>query len=100
MKRNITKHSLSVTLTLVTDIVEESNSVSSPFGPVRAGLITSQTTLPLPLMELLNSLVKQVENLPSKSYTGYDTLRKDTVTLRALHFTTAIEQGGINENWS
>ena len=96
MKRNITKHSLSVTLTLVTDTVEESNSALSPFGPVRAGLITSQTTLPLPLMELLNSLVKQVENLPSKSYTGYDTLRKDTVTLRALPYTSTIDTTGTD----
>ena len=96
MKRSITKHSLSLTLTLVTDTTQEKESVYSPFGPVRAGLITSQATLEAPLMVLLNSLVKQVENLPSKSYTGYDTLRKDTVTLRALPYTSTIDTTGTD----
>ena len=100
MKRSITKHSLSVTLTLVSDTVEESSNASSLFGPVRAGLITSQGTLGAQHTELLNYCLRSLEILQSKSYTGYAISKKDIVTLRALHFTTAIEQGGINENRS
>ena len=43
---------------------------SSPFGPVRAGLITSlRTNQDLQLTELLNSLEREVVTLHSKSYT-------------------------------
>ena len=96
MKRSITKHSLSVTLTLVTDTVEESNSVLSPFGPVRAGLITSQATLEAPLMVLLNSLVKEIETLQSKSCTDLNTLRVDTQVQPARHLRSIIDTTGIN----
>ena len=54
--------------------------VSSPFGPVKAGLITlpDRETLranqEARLMELLNSLESVVESLQYKSYTAYDTL--------------------------
>ena len=47
---------------------------SSPYGPVRAGLTTSQTTQDQRLTELLNSLENAVENLNFKSFTAYDTL--------------------------
>ena len=50
------------------------STVSSPYGPVRAGLTTSQTTQEAQLMELLNSLENVVENLNYKSFTAYDTL--------------------------
>jgi hypothetical protein len=46
----------------------------SPYGPVRAGLTTSQTTQLQQLTELLNSLENVVENLNYKSFTVYDTL--------------------------
>ena len=46
----------------------------SPYGPVRAGLTTSQTTQDQRLTELLNSLENAVENLNFKSFTAYDTL--------------------------
>jgi len=50
------------------------SSVPSPYGPVRAGLTTLQTTRDQQLTELLNSLEKTVANLNSKSSTLCDTL--------------------------
>ena len=46
----------------------------SPYGPVRAGLTTSQITNEARLTELLNSLESVVDNLNFKSFTAYDTL--------------------------
>jgi hypothetical protein len=46
----------------------------SPYGPVKAGLTTSQITQNQRLSELLNSLESVVENLNYKSFTAYDTL--------------------------
>ena len=46
----------------------------SPYGPVRAGLTTSQTTQEAQLSELLSSLESVVESLNYKSFTLYDTL--------------------------
>ena len=58
----------SVTLTSYTTGEGENPSASSPFGPVKAGLITSQRTdKEVQLLELLNSLEKKVEILVSKS---------------------------------
>jgi hypothetical protein len=58
----------SVTLTSYTTGEGESQSASSPYGPVRAGLITSQRTdKEAQLLESLNSLEKRVEILVSKS---------------------------------
>ena len=48
-------------------------SVLSPFGPVRAGLTTSQTTNDQALTELLSCLEKKVATLVSKSCTVLDT---------------------------
>ena len=56
-----------VTLTSYTSGESESKPVSSPFGPVRAGLTTSQTIQNQQLSELLNYLEKQVEILENKS---------------------------------
>jgi uncharacterized protein involved in exopolysaccharide biosynthesis len=58
----------SVTLTSYTNGESESKPVSSPFGPVRAGLTTTQRTNKVhQLSELLNYLEKQVEILENKS---------------------------------
>jgi hypothetical protein len=58
----------SVTLTSYTNGEEGNKPVSSPFGPVRAGLTTMQRTdTDHQLTELLNYLEKQVETLESKS---------------------------------
>ena len=70
----------SVTLTSYTTGEGESQSASSPYGPVRAGLITSQRIgKEVQLLELLNSLEKRVEILVSKSSKVLDT---------SLHATT------------
>jgi hypothetical protein len=65
-------------LSLVTqehlDIPRVKENALSPYGPVRAGLTTSQTTQLQQLTELLNSLENVVENLNYKSFTVYDTL--------------------------
>jgi hypothetical protein len=51
---------------------EESGSASTFFGPVRAGLTTSQrTSKEAQLSELLNSLEREVENLRSKYCEAY-----------------------------
>jgi hypothetical protein len=50
------------------------SSVPSPYGPVRAGLTTSQTTSDQQLTELLSSLENVVANLNYKSFEVYDTL--------------------------
>lgn len=96
MKRNVTRTSLSVSLTLVTDTTQEKESVYSPFGPVRAGLITSQATLEAPLMVLLNSLVKEIETLQSKSCTDLNTLRVDTQVQPARRLRSIIDTTGID----
>ncbi len=54
--------------------IKTKSNVLSPYGPVRAGLTTSQTTQEVQLMELLNSLENVVDNLNFKSFTAYDTL--------------------------
>jgi hypothetical protein len=50
---------------------EESGSVLSPYGPVKAGLTTSHRTQLAQLSELLNSLEKEVEILHSKYCEAY-----------------------------
>jgi hypothetical protein len=53
----------------------ESGSVSTHFGPVRAGLTTSPaTSKEAALSELLNSLEREVESLNSKYCEAYVTL--------------------------
>lgn len=54
---------------------EESGSASAIFGPVKAGLTTSQaTSKEAQLSELLSSLEREVENLRSKYCEAYVTL--------------------------
>ena len=84
MKRTITRSSSSVTLTLVSGGLEENEPALSPFGLVRAGLITTRTqstpteSLDLQLTELLNSLEKKVAALVCKSYEVLNTYEQDT----------------------
>ena len=67
--------------------VTRTSTVLSPFGPVRAGLITSpRTSRDLVLMELLNCLEKKVAELNSKSFTVLDTLEQGTKAMRAERF--------------
>ena len=68
----------------------------SPFGPVRAGLTTLQTTQEVPLTELLNSLESKVEMLNYKSFVVYDTLNTVIEEIRALLSPTATDEAGTN----
>jgi hypothetical protein len=68
----------------------------SPYGPVRAGLTTSQTTQSQQLSELLNSLESVVESLNYKSFTVYDTLNTAIQGVRAALSDTVIDEDGIS----
>ena len=68
-----TRHLSLVTSTHSDTTIVRSN-VDSPYGPVRAGLTTWQTTQDQQLTELLSSLENVVESLNYKSFTVYDTL--------------------------
>ena len=79
MKRTTIERSQRTTLRLVSDGVGESGSASSPFGPVRAGLITTQrTSEDQVLTELLNSLERKITELSIKSCEVLNTYLNDT----------------------
>ena len=72
----------SVTLTSYTSGESVSRRASSPFGPVKAGLTTTQRTNKVhQLSELLNYLEKQVEILENKSSKVLSTFLTDTTHL-------------------
>ena len=82
----------------LSDIRRERENALSPYGPVRAGLTTSQrTSEEVRLMELLNSLESVVDNLNFKSFTVYDTLNTAIEGVRAALLLSTIEKGGTNE---
>jgi hypothetical protein len=70
-------------------------NVSSPYGPVKAGLTTLPTTPTQQLSELLNSLESVVESLNYKSFTVYDTLTIAIQGVRAALSDTATDETGI-----
>ena len=82
------KHSVTVTKTL---------TAYSPFGPVRAGLTTSQTTNDQALTELLSCLEKKVAILVSKSCTVLDTLTTATKEMLAEPLPSTLDTGGTDE---
>jgi len=73
------------------------SNVLSPYGPVRAGLTTLQTTQEVPLTELLNSLESKVEMLNYKSFVVYDTLNTVIEEIRALLSPTVTDEAGTDE---
>ena len=81
------EHSVTVTRT---------STASSPYGPVRAGLTTSQTTSDQVLMVLLSSLEREVANLVSKSCTVLDTLTTASKEMLAEPLPSTIDTGGTN----
>lgn len=88
-------------LSLVTSVpsvtMNSKESVPSPYGPVRAGLTTSQrTNRDLQLSELLNSLEREVENRRYKSFTLYDMLNTAIEEISAVLSGTQIEEGGTD----
>ena len=72
------------------------SDVSSPYGPVKAGLTTSRTTQEARLTELLNSLESVVDSLNYKSFTVYDTLIIATENLRVALSNIATEEAGTD----
>jgi hypothetical protein len=73
------------------------SNVLSPYGPVRAGLITSRITQDRQLTELLNSLESVVHNLNYKSFTVYDTLNTVIEEIRASLSATVTEEVGTKK---
>ena len=90
-----TKHLQLVTSTHSVTTTVKSN-VLSPYGPVRAGLTTSQTTQDQQLTELLSSLESVVENLNYKSFTVYDTLNTAIEAVSAALKNTQTESAGTD----
>ena len=76
MRKIVIESSQRTTLRLVSGGKEKSGSAYSPFGPVRAGLTTTQrTNEDQVLTELLNSLERKIVELNFKSYEALNTLR-------------------------
>ena len=96
MRKDTTKNSQSATLRLVSDTPSENKDALSPFGPVRAGLISSQPTRNQQLTELLSCLEKEVETLQFKYLEACDTLLQDIVTVRAKLITGIRDITGID----
>ena len=80
----------------LSDIREDRLRALSPYGPVKAGLTTSQITQDHQLTELLNSLEKQIADLSIKSLEVLNTFLKDTKHLvkhtSSFSSTTIIEE--------
>jgi len=91
-----TRHLSLVTSTPSDTTIIRSN-VDSPFGPVRAGLTTSQITNDQQLTELLSSLEREVATLVSKSSTLCDTLNTVTQEVSAVLSSIAIDEDGTDE---
>ena len=91
-----TRHLSLVTSTHSDTTIVRSN-VDSPYGPVRVGLTTWQTTNDPVLMELLSSLEREVANLVSKSSTLCDTLSIATQEVSAALSSIAIESAGTDD---
>jgi len=87
MRSYRTRSSQSVTLTLLSGGKGESESASSPYGPVRAGLtimpdrLTTRVSQDQQLSVLLSTLEKKAEILLLKSYEVLDTYLTDTTHL-------------------
>ena len=84
----------------LSDIRRSRHRASSPYGPVRAGLTTSQITQDHQLTELLNSLESAVESLNFKSFTAYDTLATVIEEMRALLSDILTEEDGTDADGS
>ena len=91
-----TRHLSLVTSTHSVTTTVRSN-VLSPFGPVRAGLTTWQTTNDPLLTELLSSLEREVATLVSKSSTLCDMLSTATAEVSAAVSSIATDEAGTDE---
>ena len=82
MKKTVIESSHKITLRLVSDGKGESGNALSPFGPVRAGLTTTQKTSEAQaLTELLNCLEKKIAEANIKSLEVLNTFLRDTTHL-------------------
>ena len=82
MRRTVIESSHKITLRLVSGGKGESGSALSPFGPVRAGLITTRPTNEVvQLTELLNCLERKITEANIKSLEVLNTLLNDTTHL-------------------
>jgi hypothetical protein len=90
-----TRH-LSLVIHEHSDTPSVKSDVLSPYGPVRVGLTTSQTTQSQRLSELLSSLESAVENLNYKSFTAYDTLVTAIEAVRVALLPTQTEEAGTD----
>jgi len=94
-----TRH-LSLVTSMPSDTTIVRSNVLSPYGPVRAGLTTSQTTSDQQLTELLNCLENVVANLNFKSFTAYDTLVTAMEGVRVTLLATPTDEGGTDADRS
>ena len=90
-----TRHLRLVTSTPSDTTIVRSN-VESPYGPVRAGLTTLQTTQDQQLTELLSSLEREVASLVSKSSTLCDMLSTATAEVSAVVSNIATDEAGTD----
>ena len=90
MKRSVTKISHSSIVVSLSDIRRERERAFSPFGPVRAGLTTSQITQHQQLSELLSCLERKIEILESKYLEDFATsnIGTEEVLVPLYDFTT------------
>jgi len=91
-----TRHLSLVTSTHSDTMIVRSNALS-PYGPVRAGLTTWQTTNDPLLTELLSSLESEVATLVSKSSTLCDMLSTATAEVSAVVSSIATEGAGTDD---
>ena len=86
-KKYLTKGSQKNMLRLLMGGQEKNGNVSSPFGPLKVGLITTQDHLTKKasqdrqLSVLLNSLENKIQDLSIKSYGVLSTYLNDTLPL-------------------
>ncbi len=96
MRKIVIERSQKTTLRLVGAGVGESGPALSPFGPVRAGLITTQRTKEdQVLTELLSSLERKITEANIKSYEVLNTLTLATALL-ARRISSSLETTTTN----
>lgn len=74
----------------------ESGPASSPFGPLKVGLIQSRITQDQALSESLNDLERRIDELRFRFFTVLDTLNTDT-DLLALRESFFLNTDGMLE---
>ena len=97
MRKQITRSSLSVTLRLVSDIVDESEYASPNYGGERARSTTLQRTQDQQLSELLNCLESGIETLQSKYLEAFATSKVGMEEVLVPLYDFTIETDTIND---